>query len=81
MAEGNTTTTTNNDTREGRLQRAVVAKPRDTPLKTALILHQRDFQNLDPPPRLRQMPQLRSKQAYGEGGSPHVIVAEPHPLT
>jgi hypothetical protein len=27
--------------------RAVVAKPRDTPLETAPILHQRDFQNID----------------------------------
>jgi hypothetical protein len=81
MAEGNTTTTTNTGTREGRQRRVVVVKPRDTPVETAPILHQRDFQNLDPPPRLHQMPHLRSKQAHEEGGSPDVIVAEPHPLT
>jgi hypothetical protein len=73
--------TTNTGKKEGRLWRAVVAKPRDTPLETAPILHQRDFQNLDPPPCLRQMPHLRSKQAHEEGGSLHVIVAKPHPLT
>jgi hypothetical protein len=68
MAEGNTTTTKNTVTREGRLRRAVVAKARDTPLETAPILHQRDFQNLELLPRLRQMPHLRSKQAHEEGG-------------
>jgi hypothetical protein len=36
------------------MRRAVVAKPRDTPLEAAPILHQRDFQNLDPLPCPRQ---------------------------
>jgi hypothetical protein len=56
MTKENTTTTTNTGTGEGKLWHAVVAKPRDSPLETALILHQLDFQNLDPPSRLRQMP-------------------------
>jgi hypothetical protein len=59
---------TNTGTGEGRMRRAVVAKPRDTQIETTSILHQRDFQNLDPPPRLRQMPHLRSRPTHEEGG-------------
>ncbi|AQK63295.1 Adenylyl cyclase-associated protein [Zea mays] len=83
MAKGNMTTTTNTGTGEGRQRRAVVAKPRNTPLETTLIVHQRDFQNLDSLLPLHQMPHLRRKPTHegGGGGSPHVIVAESHPLT
>jgi hypothetical protein len=61
--------TTNTGTEGGRLWHAVVVvtNPRDTPLETAPILHQRDFQNLDPLPRPYQMPHHRSKLAHEEG--------------
>jgi hypothetical protein len=37
--------------------------------------------NLDPPPCLQFLPDLQNILATKKGGSPHVIVAEPHPLT
>jgi hypothetical protein len=63
-----TATATNTGTWEGRLWRTIVPKPRDTPLETAPILHQQDFQNLYPLPRLRQQPHLQSKSDHEEGG-------------
>lgn len=85
MAEGNTTTTKNTVTREGRLRRAVVAKPRDTPLETAPILHQRDFQNLNPPPRFARRSAGTRTTANAGGATaahmptPHTTIEEPDP--
>jgi hypothetical protein len=63
---------------EGRLWHVVVAKPQDTPLEAALILHQQDFQNIYPPPTASPSKQTSHEEG---GGSPHVNVVVSHLLT